>query len=60
MSACGPTQTLLDAETKLADTSVTNLLAELPVLETVVNGASLGLQLADGTVIPFASTARGR
>ena len=46
------------AETVLADTSATNLLAELPVLETEANGANLGLQLADGTQIQFASTAR--
>ena len=46
------------APTELANTSVTNLLAELPVLETEANGATLGLQMADGTVVPFASTAR--
>jgi hypothetical protein len=46
------------AETELADTSITNLLAELPVLETQANGANLGLQLADGTQVRFASTAR--
>ncbi len=46
------------AETVLANTSATNLLAELPVLETEANGANLGLQLADGTQIQFASTAR--
>ena len=43
--------------TELADTSITNLLAELPVLETTANGVNLGLQLADGTQIRFASTA---
>jgi hypothetical protein len=46
------------AETVLADTSITNLLAEPPVLETQANGANLGLQLADGTQVRFASTAR--
>ncbi len=44
------------AQTELADTSTTNLLAELPVLETQANGVNLGLQLADGTVVQFAST----
>jgi hypothetical protein len=46
------------APTELADTSITNLLAELPVLEMQANGANLGPQLADGTQIQFASTAR--
>jgi hypothetical protein len=44
-------------QTELADTSITNLLAELPVLETQANGTSLFLQLADGTQVLFASTA---
>ncbi len=44
-------------QTELADTSITNLLAELPVLETTANGVNLGLQLADGRQIQFASTA---
>lgn len=46
------------AQTELADTSATNLLAELPVLETQANGVNLGLKLADGTELQFASTAR--
>jgi hypothetical protein len=46
------------AQTELADTSATNLLAELPVLETEANGANLGLQRADATQVQFASTAR--
>ena len=46
------------AQTELADTSVGNLLAELPALETQANGVNLGLQLADGTQVQFASTAR--
>ncbi|WP_428488422.1 beta strand repeat-containing protein [Rhodopila sp.] len=46
------------AQTELADTSSINLLAELPVLETQANGANLSLQLADGTQVQFASTAR--
>lgn len=46
------------AQTELADISVTNLLAELPALEAVADGVNLGLQLADGTQIHFASTAR--
>ena len=47
------------AETVLANSSATNLLAELPVLETLANGANLGLQLADGSPpVLFASTAR--
>ena len=46
------------AQTELADTSAGNLLAELPVLETQANGVNLGLQLADGTQVQFASTAR--
>ena len=45
-------------QTELADTGITNLLAELPVLETTANGVNLGLRLADGTQIQFASTAR--
>jgi hypothetical protein len=45
-------------QTELADTSITNLLAELPVLETQANGTSLFLQLADGTPMLFASTAQ--
>jgi hypothetical protein len=45
-------------KTELANTSITNLLAELPVLETQANGANLGLQLADGTQVQFGSTAR--
>ena len=47
-----------EAPTELADTSITNLLAELPVLETTANGVNLGLRLADGTQVRFASTAR--
>jgi hypothetical protein len=47
-----------NTQTVLADTSITNLLAELPVLETQANGANLELQLADGTQVQFASTAR--
>jgi len=46
------------AQTELADTSTTNLLAELPVLEAQANGVNLGLQLADGTQVQFSSTAR--
>ncbi len=46
------------AQTELADTSMTNLLAELPVLQTLANGATPGLQLADGTQVRFASTAQ--
>jgi hypothetical protein len=38
---------LTGVQTELADTSITNLLAELPVLETEANGANLGLQLAE-------------
>ena len=38
-------------QTELADTSIANLLAELPVLETTANGVNLGLRLADGTQI---------
>jgi hypothetical protein len=49
---------LTGVQTELADSSVTNLLAELPVLETEANGVNLGLQLADGTQVQFASTAR--
>ena len=45
-------------QTELADTSIANLLAELPVLETTANGVNLGLRLADGTQVRFASTAR--
>ncbi len=44
-------------QTELADTSITNLLAELPVLETEANGVNLGLQLADGMQLQFSSTA---
>jgi len=49
---------LTGAQTELADTGSTNLLAELPMLETEANGVNLGLQLADGTQVQFASTAR--
>jgi hypothetical protein len=49
---------LTGAQTELADTSITNLLAELPVLETQANGVNLGLQPADGTQVQFASTAQ--
>ncbi len=44
-------------QTELADTGITNLLAELPVLETTANGVNLGLRLADGTQVRSASTA---
>ena len=49
---------LSGAQTELANTSITNLLAELPVLQAQANGVNLGLQLADGTQAHFASTAR--
>lgn len=44
-------------QTVLADTSITNLLAELPVLETTAGGVNLGLQLADGSQLTFSNTA---
>lgn len=49
---------LTGQQTVLADTSETNLLAELPVLEAEANGVNLGLQFADGTQMPLSTTDR--
>ena len=52
-----PIQVISHEGTVLADTSATNLLAELPVLETLDNGRTLSLGLDDGSTISFQDTA---
>ena len=46
------------AQTELANTSITDPLAELPALETQAGGMNLDLQLADGTQVTFDNTGR--
>ena len=49
---------LIGRDGTLADAGATNLLAELPVLETLAGGRTLSLGLADGTTLQFQDTAR--